>query len=142
MKKFFIGYTAGVFDLFHIGHLNLFRQAKEYCEILIVGVNSDELVCQYKGRHAIINENERRDIVESIRFVDKAVIVTTLDKKDALEKYKFDVVFIGDDWQGSERWTQTEADMNDVGVEVIYLSRTEGISSTALREKLRYMDSV
>ena len=75
MKKYYIGYTAGVFDMFHIGHLNLLRQAKEHCEILVVGVNSDELVHQYKNKSTVISENERRDIVASVRFVDKAVIV-------------------------------------------------------------------
>ena len=85
MKKYYIGYTAGVFDMFHIGHLNLLRQAKEHCEILVVGVNSDELVRQYKNKFTVISENERRDIVASVRFVDKAVIVSTLDKMDALK---------------------------------------------------------
>lgn len=141
MKKYYIGYTAGVFDMFHIGHLNLLRQAKEHCEILLVGVNSDELVRQYKKKETVICENERRDIVSSIRFVDKAVIVSTLDKLDALKKYKFDVLFIGDDWKGDERWVQTEAEMREHGVDVMYLSRTEGISSTELREKLHYMDN-
>ena len=135
-------YTAGVFDMFHIGHFNLLRQAKEHCEILVVGVNSDVLVRQYKKKTAVISENERRDIVESVRFVDKAVIVSTLDKMDALKKYKFDVLFIGDDWKGSERWVQTENEMNAVGVDVMYLSRTKGISSTELREKLHYIDKV
>lgn len=142
MKKYYIGYTAGVFDMFHIGHLNLLRQAKEHCEILVVGVNSDELVHQYKNKSTVICENERRDIVASVRFVDKAVIVPTLDKMDALKKYKFDVLFIGDDWKGSERWNQTEAEMRSAGVDVMYLSRTKGISSTELREKLHYIDNV
>ena len=142
MKEYYIGYTAGVFDMFHIGHLNLLRQAKEHCEILVVGVNSDDLVLQYKSKSTVISENERRDIVASIRFVDKAVIVHTLDKMDALQKYKFDVLFIGDDWKGSKRWDQTEEEMRSAGVDVMYLSRTKGISSTELREKLHYIDNV
>lgn len=142
MKKYYIGYTAGAFDMFHIGHLNLIRQAKQYCDILVVGVNSDHLIKQYKNKKTIINENERRDIVESIRDVDKAVIVSSLDKFDAWKKYKFDVLFIGDDWKGSERWNKTEESMKQIGVDVIYLSRTKGISSTELREKLTRIDMV
>ena len=142
MKKYYIGYTAGVFDMFHIGHLNLLKQAKEHCEILVVGVNSDALVQEYKKKSTIIKENERRDIVASVRCVDKAVVVPTLDKMDALKKYKFDVLFIGDDWKGNERWVQTEIEMNAEGVDVVYLSRTKGISSTELRDKLHYIDNV
>lgn len=142
MKEYYIGYTAGVFDMFHIGHLNLLRQAKEHCEILVVGVNSDELVCQYKHKTTVISEEQRREIVESVRFVDKAVIVSTLDKMDALKKYKFDVLFIGDDWKGTDRWDKTESEMKSAGVDVLYLSRTKGISSSELREKLHYMDNV
>lgn len=141
-KKYYIGYTAGVFDMFHIGHLNLLRQAKEYCEILVVGVNSDNLVQSYKGRKTVINENERRDIVSSIRVVDKAAVVDTLDKAEALKKYRFDVLFIGDDWKGTPRWNETEEQMKSLGVDVVYLSRTKGISSTEIREKLHQMDNM
>ncbi len=140
--KHYIGYTAGAFDMFHIGHLNLLRQAKEHCEFLVVGVNSDQLIQEYKNKKTVISEEERRDIVESIRCVDKAVIVTSLDKMEAWEKYKFDVLFIGDDWKGNERWIKTEEEMKKVGVKVIYLSRTKGISSTELREKLNQIDNV
>ena len=141
-KKYYIGYTAGVFDMFHIGHLSLLRQAKEYCDILVVGVNSDKLVKAYKGRDTVINENERRDIVSSIRVVDKAVVVDTLDKTEAKKNYRFDVIFIGDDWKGSMRWNETEEQMKALGVDVVYLSRTKGISSTEIREKLHQMDNV
>lgn len=140
--KYYIGYTQGVFDMFHIGHLNLLRQAKECCDFLVVGVNSDELVKQYKHKETIINEEQRRQIVESLKCVDKAVIVSTLDKNDALSKYKFDALFIGDDWKGSERWTETEQQMSKSGVDVVYLSRTKGISSTDLRERLHSIDNV
>lgn len=142
MKKYYIGYTAGVFDMFHIGHLNLLRQAKEYCDILVVGVNSDNLVKDYKRKATVINERERRDIVESIRCVDKAVIVDSLDKQKALETYRFDVLFIGDDWKGNDRWNKTEEEMKKKGVDVVYLSRTKGISSTGIREKLQCIDNV
>ena len=133
MKKYKVGYTAGVFDMFHVGHLNLLRNAKEMCEYLIVGVNSDELVYQYKGKKAVINEIQRREIVNSIKYVDWAEIVNTLDKVDAYSKYKFDVIFIGDDWKGSERWNQTERDLARFGVKVIYLPYTKNLSSTQLR---------
>lgn len=142
MEKYYIGYTAGTFDMFHIGHLNLLKQAKELCEILVVGVNSDELVKEYKHKETVICDRERADIISSIRYVDKAVVVDTLDKCDALEKYKFDVLFIGDDWKGNDRWNKTEEEMAKVGVKVIYLSRTEGISSSELREKLSQIDRI
>ena len=138
--KFLIGYTAGVFDMFHVGHLNLLRQAKDLCEFLIVGVNSDELVSEYKHKQTIINQKQRCEIVKSIRYVDKAEIVNTLDKKDAWKKFKFDVLFIGDDWKGDERWKKTEEEMKKIGVKVVYLSRTKGISSSELREKLSHID--
>ena len=138
--KYFIGYTQGVFDMFHIGHLNLLKQAKELCDILIVGVNSDELVRNYKHKSTIIDENQRVNIISSIRYVDKAVIVNTLDKVAALKKFKFDALFIGDDWKGNSRWIETEKIMKDNGVDLVYLSRTQGISSTELRTKLDEMD--
>lgn len=142
MGKYYIGYTAGVFDMFHIGHLNLLRQAKSYCDILVVGINSDNLVRSYKHKDTIITEMERRDIVNSVKFVDKAEVVDSLDKVAALKKFKFDVLFIGDDWKGSERWNETERVMREHGVDVIYLSRTKGISSTEIRDKLKHIDIV
>lgn len=138
--KYLIGYTQGVFDMFHIGHLNLLKQAKELCDILIVGVNSDDLVRSYKHKSTIIDENQRVNIISSIRYVDKAVIVNTLDKVDALKKFKFDALFIGDDWKGNPRWVETENKMKENGVDLVYLSRTQGISSTELRTKLDEMD--
>ena len=138
--KYLIGYTQGVFDMFHIGHLNLLKQAKAHCDFLIVGVNSDRLVNEYKHKKTIINEEQRVDIVSSVRYVDKAVVVDTLDKLDALQKYKFDALFIGDDWKGSDRWKKTEEQMKEHDVDVVYLSRTKGISSSELRELLKIMD--
>lgn len=142
MEKYYIGYTAGTFDMFHIGHLNLLKQAKKLCEILVVGVNSDELVKEYKHKETVICDQQRADIVSSVRYVDKAVVVDTLDKFDAWKKYKFDVLFIGDDWKGNDRWNKTEKEMAKVGVKVIYLSRTEGISSSELRDKLSKIDRI
>lgn len=128
-----IGYTQGVFDMFHIGHLNLINKAKEYCDILIVGVNSDKLVRSYKYKTPVVDEKCRRMIVENIKAVDKAVIVTTLDKEELLRQFNFDVIFIGDDWKGSDRWNETEKILSKYSVPVIYLPHTPDISSTLLK---------
>ena len=134
-KKYQIGYTQGVYDMFHIGHLNLLNHAKEYCDYLIVGVNSDELVESYKHKTPVINQEERREIVDSIKAVDECVIVTTLDKKEIWKTIHFDVIFIGDDWKGNPRWEQTKEELAHFGVDVIFLPHTENISSTILRPK-------
>lgn len=136
MKKYRVGYTQGVFDMFHVGHLNLLKKAKERCDFLIVGVNSDELVETYKHKCPMINENQRKQIVEAIKYVDKCAIVDTLDKEIAWENFKFDAIFIGDDWKGNERWVKTEKLLSLHNVKVIYLEYTKGISSTILKEKL------
>ncbi|MBQ4068844.1 MAG: adenylyltransferase/cytidyltransferase family protein [Lachnospiraceae bacterium] len=135
MKKYEVGYTQGVFDMFHIGHLNLIKNAKEQCEYLIVGVNSDKLVKQYKSKTVVVSENERKQIVESIRFVDKCLIVDKLDKIELWKQLKFDAIFIGDDWKGSKRWIETEQQLKKVNADVIYLKYTKGVSSTELRTK-------
>ncbi len=132
-KKYKIGYTQGVYDMFHIGHLNLINHAKEYCDYLIVGVNADDLVKEYKHKTPVICEAERVEIVRNIKAVDEAVIVDTLDKEVALERYKFDAIFIGDDWKGNARWEQTGIDMAKHGVDLVYLPHTDGISSTILQ---------
>lgn len=119
--------------MFHIGHLNLLNNAKAYCDYLIVGVNSDHLVQQYKSKNAVISEQERRLIVENIKAVDKAIIVDTLDKTVMLDRLHFDAVFIGDDWKNNPRWQATEADLARYGVDVVFLPHTDGISSTQLR---------
>lgn len=130
------GYTQGTFDMFHIGHLNLLKRAKECCDRLVVGVNSDELVAEYKSKNAVVPLEERLEIVKSIRFVDDAVVCDTLDKEVALQKLGFNVLFIGDDWKGSERWNKTEKRMNELGVKVVYLPYTKDTNSTLLREKI------
>lgn len=134
MKKYKIGYTQGVYDMFHIGHLNLLNKAKERCDYLIVGVNSDELVEEYKHKSPVIGQEDRRIIVENIKAVDKAVIVNTLDKLGAQKKYEFDAIFIGDDWKGDARWLKTEEDLRPYGVDVVYLPYTKGVSSTVLKK--------
>jgi glycerol-3-phosphate cytidylyltransferase len=132
-KKYKVGYTQGVYDMFHIGHLNLINHAKEQCEYLIVGVNADELVQEYKHKCPVICENDRCEIVRNIRAVDQAVIVHTLDKEKILEEYHFDAIFIGDDWKGNPRWEKTGVDLKKHGVDLVFLPHTAGISSTELR---------
>lgn len=133
MKKYKLGYTQGTYDMFHIGHLNLLRNAKLQCERLIVGVNSDILVQQYKNKTPVINERERAEIIRELKCVDDVIVCDTLKKTSMWEKLHFDAIFIGDDWKGNERWNQTEKDLASHGAEVVYLKHTEGISSTILR---------
>jgi len=135
MKKYNIGYTQGTFDMFHIGHLNLIRNAKKMCNTLIVGINSDDLVWQYKHKHPVIKENERAEIIKALRDVDKIIICDTLKKSTIWKHTQFDAIFIGDDWKGNERWMQTEKDLRPLGAEVVYLKHTDGISSTLLRSQ-------
>lgn len=136
MKKFAVGYTTGVFDLFHIGHLNLLRSARAQAERLVVGVSTDELAYSYKAKYPVIPFKERIEIVQSIRFVDEAIPQDKLDKVAALEKIKFDALFVGSDWQGSERWTKYETRLAQFGVPVVYLPYTNSTSSTLLRAVL------
>ena len=131
-----VGYTQGTYDMFHIGHLNLLRNAKENCDYLIVGVNSDELVKKYKNKSAIVPVNERVDIVSAIKYVDEVIVCDTLDKVDIFKKKPFDIIFIGDDWKGNKRWEQTGKDLSKLGAKLVYLPHTKGTSSTLLREKL------
>lgn len=135
MKKYKVGYTTGVYDLFHIGHLNILKRAKEQCEYLIVGVTTDELV-SYKNKKAIIPHIERMAIIESIKYVDKAVPQENMNKMEAWEKYKFDVMFVGSDWKGTEKWNEFERQFNAIGVDIVYFPYTEGTSSTKLRRVL------
>ena len=132
-KKYKIGYTDGVYDLFHVGHLNMIEAAKERCEYLIVGVHGDDVVEEYKHHRPVICEEDRRRIVEALGCVDKAVINRTRDKMELWNLHHFDVVFIGDDWKGTERWIQFEKVLATVGVEVVYLPYTKGISTTDIK---------
>lgn len=131
-----IGYTQGTFDMFHIGHLNILKNARNQCDYLIVGINSDELVKTYKGKDVIVTCSERCEIISSIRYVDEVMVCDTLNKTEIYNLRSFDKLFIGDDWRGSQRWNQTEEDMKKIGVSVVYLPHTNGISSSILREKL------
>lgn len=134
-KKYKIGYTTGVFDMFHIGHLNILRRAKEQCDYLIVGVSTDEVVQTYKHKTPIIPFNERCAIVEAIKYVDKVVPQETMDKMVAYKQYKFDVLFHGSDWKNSSMYDKIIEDLAVVGADVVFLPHTDGISSTIIREK-------
>lgn len=133
MKKYKIGYTQGVFDMFHVGHLKLLNNAKKYCDYLIVGVNADELVRSYKNKKPVIDEQSRKAIVENIKAVDECIITRTLDKVEMHQSIHFDAIFIGSDWKGNSRWQETEKRLSKVGAEVFYLPYTLGVSSTILR---------
>lgn len=135
LKKYKIGYTTGVFDLFHAGHLNILKQAKSYCDYLIVGVTIDELV-SYKKKSAIIPFTDRLEIIESIKYVDKAVPQASMDKFDAWKKYKFNAIFVGSDWQNTKKWDVLEEKFLEVDVKIEYFKYTSRISSSILRDLL------
>ncbi|WP_295505516.1 adenylyltransferase/cytidyltransferase family protein [uncultured Pseudoalteromonas sp.] len=140
MKK--IGYTTGVFDLFHIGHLNILKRAKLECDYLIVGVTTDELCRNVKNKEPVIPFQERMEIVEAIKFVDEVVPQVNYDKEEAWNNLKFDKMFVGDDWKGTEKWNKIEADFAKLNVEICYFSytsHTSHTSSTKLREVLDKM---
>lgn len=136
MKKYKIGYTTGVFDLFHIGHLNILRRAKEQCEYLIVGVTTDEAVKTYKHKTPIIPFQERIEIVKAIKYVDEAIPQTSMDKFEAWKTLKFDAIFHGDDWKGSKMYDEIENKFAQIGVDVVFLPHTAGTSSTLITEVL------
>lgn len=135
-KKYKIGYTSGVFDLFHVGHLNILKRAKEQCDYLIVAVSTDELVYKYKNKTPVIEFAERASIIEAIKYVDKVVPQEDRDKMGAFNKYRFDAMFVGDDWKGSTLWTQLEKDLSEKGADIVYFDYTKQVSSTFLKEVL------
>ena len=136
MKKYKIGYTTGVFDMFHIGHLNILKRAKEQCEYLIVGVSTDEVVEGYKHKRPVIRFEERCAIVEAIKYVDQVIPQTSMDKMDAYKTLKFDAIFHGSDWKGSAMYDEIIKQFSAIGVDVVFLPHTEGVSSTLIREKV------
>ena len=138
-KKYKIGYTTGVFDMFHIGHLNILRRAKQQCDYLIVGVTTDALCYERKKKYPIICEEERLAIVEAIRFVDLVVKLENMDKLQVVKEYRADVVFVGSDWKGSAEWHRYESEFASIGCDTVYLEHTEGISSTVLRDRLNML---
>lgn len=136
-EKKVIGYTTGVYDMFHIGHLNVIRRAKGQCDYLIVGVSTDELVQHEKRKTPVIPYAERAAIVEALKYVDKVVPQIDKDKFGAWEKYHFDKMFVGSDWKGTPQWDEYEKEFAPVGVEIVYLQHTDGISSTQLTEVIK-----
>jgi glycerol-3-phosphate cytidylyltransferase len=135
-KNQVIGYTTGVYDLFHIGHLNLLRNAKSMCDKLIVGVSTDDLV-SYKHKKAVIPFEERLEIVKSIKYVDRVVAQENMDKFGAWEKLHFNVMFVGSDWKNTEKWNNYEKEFGKVNVKIVYFPYTKGTSSTILNETLK-----
>lgn len=135
-EKYKVGYTTGVYDMFHIGHLNIIKRAKEQCEYLIVGVTTDALCLERKHKYPIICEQDRIEIIKSIRYVDKVVLQADMDKLKAVKTYGADAVFVGSDWKGTPEWNQYEKEFFREGCTVVYLDHTEGISSSILRDRL------
>lgn len=135
-KKYKIGYTTGVYDMFHIGHLNILKKAKTMCEHLIVGVTTDQLSINRKNKKPVICEQDRVEIVKAIRYVDRVELQEDMDKISAVKKYGADAVFVGSDWKGTPAWDNYEKQFAEVGCDVVYLDHTDGISSSILRKKL------
>ena len=131
-----IGYTTGVFDLFHIGHLNILRNAKLECDHLIVGITTDELSLTEKGRKPVIPFSERMAIVESIKYVDSVLPQVNYDKIEAWNNIKFNIMFVGDDWQGTEKWNTLEEEFLKLGVKISYFPYTQHTSSSRIRKIL------
>jgi glycerol-3-phosphate cytidylyltransferase len=137
-----VGYAPGAFDLFHIGHLNLLRRAKLHCDYLIAGVVSDQVLTAHKGVQPVIPLRERLEIVRSVRFVDEALPATTNDKLAIWHDLRFNVLFKGDDWRGTEKGNRLERDFATVGVKIVYFTYTASTSSSALRRALANIDTL
>lgn len=135
IKQEIIGYTAGVFDLFHIGHLNLLKNARGMCDRLIVGVTVDDLVL-YKNKRAVIPFNERIEIVRSIKYVDAAVPQEDMDKVAMCKKLNADILFVGDDWYKTPKWETLQKELEELNIKVVYFPYTKGTSSTLINETL------
>jgi glycerol-3-phosphate cytidylyltransferase len=135
-KKIVVGYTTGVFDLFHIGHLNILKNARSLCDYLIVGVTTDEITVKMKGKSPLVPFIERYRIVEAIKYVDKVVPKATTHNKDVWDEFKFDVMIKGDDWNGTEKGRLLEEELSQIGVLVKYLPYTKDTSSTILRDAI------
>ncbi len=136
-KKFKIGYTTGTFDLFHVGHLNLLEKAKENCEILIVGVSTDELVKDYKGELPVIPFEDRIRIVGALKCVDKVIAQKTLNKLDVLPDIQYDVLFHGDDWKNTKMYNEIEEKLREQKVSCIYFPYTKSVSTKSIKEKIQ-----
>ena len=137
MKKEIVGYTTGVFDLFHVGHLRLLNRAKSRCDRLIVGVSTDELVEEYKRKQPVIPFEERSEIVSALKCVDEVVPQKHRDKVAAYHEIKFDIMFVGSDWKGSDLFNEVESELAGHGVDVVYFEYTSNVSSTSLQSTLQ-----
>ena len=134
-----IGYTTGVFDMLHIGHLNVIKRAKEQCDYLVVGVSTDELVRAEKNKTPVIPFEERLELVRALKYVDDAVPQEDKNKMGAWERIRFNKMFVGSDWQGTDTWKAYEKQFEAVGVEIVYLPYTDGVSSTQLTKLIKEM---
>ena len=132
-----LGYTTGVFDLFHVGHVRMLNNARSLCDKLIVGVSTDELVREYKNKNTVIPFSERLEIVKNVACVDVAVPQSTRDKFDAWKRYGFNIMFVGDDWYQNEKWKGFEKQFNEVNVKIVYFPYTQSTSSTLINETLQ-----
>lgn len=132
-ENFRVGYASGVFDMFHVGHLNILRRAAEHCDHLVVGVATDDYVFGLKGRLPVVPYSERAEIVESLQFVDEVILDASEDKREVWNRRPFDVIFKGDDWRGTAKGDRLEVDMAEVGAQVVYFPYTLHTSSTRLR---------
>ncbi len=135
-----VGYTTGVYDMFHIGHLNIIKRAKQNCDYLIVGVSTDELVIKEKGKIPVIPYQERTAIVEAIKYVDIVVPQVDKNKMAAWKKYHFNKMFVGSDWKGTEVWNAYEKEFEPLGIEIVYLPHTDGITSTMLTSVIKNLN--
>ncbi|MBI65526.1 MAG: glycerol-3-phosphate cytidylyltransferase [Candidatus Marinimicrobia bacterium] len=131
-----IGYTTGVFDLFHVGHLNILKNAKSMCDKLIVGITTDEMMMSYKKKNTVIPFEERCEIVSAIKFVDLVLPQSNMNKIEAWEKLKFNKMFVGDDWYKNKKWEDYEKQLKEHNVEIIYFPYTKKTSSTLINEIL------
>ena len=135
-EKTTIGYTSGVYDLFHIGHLKLLNNAKKMCDKLIVGVTTDELMLDYKKKKSVIPYKERSEIVANIKSVDVVVPQDTMNKFEAWQKLKFNIVFVGDDWHKTPKWELIEKNLKQENIRIVYFPYTKGTSSTIINNTL------
>lgn len=136
------GYTTGVFDLFHVGHLRILKKARQLCDHLIVGVTSDELVFSRKGRWPVIQQHERMEILTGISCVSDVVPQNTMDKLSAFKQHKFDIMFVGDDWKHTPQWQTLERSLGPLGVEFVYFPYTLNVSSTKLNSILEHYEDL
>ena len=139
-KKKIIGYTTGVYDLFHVGHVEILKKSKLMCDKLIVGVSTDKLV-KYKFKKAVIPFKERIEIISACKYVDLAVPQKDMNKISAYKKYKFDIMFVGDDWYDTDKWKKYEEEFKKFGVRIIYFPYTKSTSSTKINDVLNKLRS-